>query len=142
MKKLHAPNHNYYEQYNVHQAKQKGGNVPTFHGTRFQRGYGLGSRFNTRVTGKKALQTGVNVAQDNLDGDNLKTAVRKQAKQAIGNITSWKSQQGQSGASQKGTKRKAQSSKISSPPGKKAKASPHAKKPRKGNLTEFFSVRK
>ena len=35
------------------------------------------------MTGKKALQAGVNVAQDNLDGDNLKTAVHKQAKQAI-----------------------------------------------------------
>ena len=47
MKKLHAPNHNFYEQYNVDQAKQRGGNVvPAFHGTRFQRGYGLGSRFN------------------------------------------------------------------------------------------------
>ena len=90
------------------------------------------------MIGKKALQTGVNVAQDNLDRDNLKTAVRKQAKQAIGNITSWKSQQAQSGAIRKGTKRKAQGSKISSPPGKKAKASPQAKKPRKGNLTEFF----
>ena len=34
-----------YEQYYVDQAKQKGGNLPAFHGGRFQRGYGLGSIF-------------------------------------------------------------------------------------------------
>ena len=45
-----------------------------------------------KVIGKKALQTGVNVAQDVLDGDNLKAAVSKQAEQAIGNMTSQKSQ--------------------------------------------------
>ena len=40
------------------------------------------------MIGKKALQTGVDVAQDILDGDNLNKAVREQAKQAIGNLTS------------------------------------------------------
>ena len=46
----------------------------------------------TKVIGKKGLQTDVNVAQDVPDGDNLKTAVSKQAEQAIGNMTSQKSQ--------------------------------------------------
>ena len=41
MKKLHAPNHKFYEQYYVDQAKQKGGNLAAFHGARFQRTYGL-----------------------------------------------------------------------------------------------------
>ena len=36
-----------------------------------------------KVIGKKALQTGVNVAQDVLDGDNIKKAISKQAKQAL-----------------------------------------------------------
>ena len=45
MKKLHAPNHRFYEQYYLDHAKQKGGNLPAFHGARFQRGYGLGSIF-------------------------------------------------------------------------------------------------
>ena len=143
MKKLHAPNHKLYEQYYVDQARQKGGNLPAFHGARFQRGYGLGSIFKglfrwamphlqqgAKVIGRKALQTGVNVAQDVLDGDNIKTAISKQAKQAIGNMMSQKSQRGQSGAGQKGTKRKAQGVKISSPPGKKAKTSLQAKKPK------------
>ena len=141
MKKLHAPNHKFYEQYYLDHAKQKGGYLPAFHGARFQRGYGLGSIFKglfrwamphlqrgAKVIGRKALQTGVNVAQDVLCGDNIKTAISKQAKQAIGNMTSQKSQQAQSGAGQKGTKRKAQGSKISSPPGKKAKTSPQQNK--------------
>ena len=93
MKKLHAPNHKLYEQYYVDQAKQKGGNLPAFHGARFQRGYGLGSIFKglfrwamphlqqgAKVIGRKALQTGANVAQDVLDGDNIKTAVHKRTK--------------------------------------------------------------
>ena len=150
MKKLHAPNHKLYEQYYVDQAKQKGGNLPAFHGARFQRGYGLGSIFKglfrwamphlqqgAKVIGKKALQTGVNVAQDVLDGDNIKKAISKQAKQALG-LPAQNSLQGQSGAGKKAIKRKAQGSKISLPPGKKAKTSPQAKKPKKGNLTEFF----
>ena len=115
-------------------SQAKGGNLPAFHGARFPRGYGLGLIFKglfrwampqlqqvARMIWKKALQTGANVAQDILDGDNLNTAIRKQAKQAIGNMTSQRSQQAQSGADQKGTKRKAQGSKISLPPGKKAK---------------------
>ena len=125
MKKLHAPNHKFYEQYYVDQAKQKGGNLPAFHGARFQRGYGLGSIFKglfrwakpllqqgAKVIGKKALQTGVNVAQDVLDGDNIKKAISKQAKQALG-LPAQNSLQGQSGAVKKAIKRKAKGAKIS-----------------------------
>ena len=96
MKKLYTPNHKLYEQYYVGQAKQKEGNLPAFHGARFQRGYGLGSIFKglfrwalphlqqgAQVLGKKALQTGVQVAQDVLAGENVKTATKKRAKQAL-----------------------------------------------------------
>ena len=82
-----------------------------------------------KVIGKKALQTGVNVAQDVLDGDNIKTAVSKRTKQALC-LTAQNSLQGQSGAGKKTIKRKARGSKISSPPRKKAKASPQQKKPK------------
>ena len=102
-----------YEQYYVNQAKRKGGSLPAFHGARFQRGYGLGSIFRglfrwamphlqqgAKVIGKKALQTGVNVVQDVLDGDNVKTAVHKRTKQALG-LPSQNSLQTQSGAAKK-----------------------------------------
>ena len=121
MKKIHTPNHKLYEQYYLDQAKLKGGN---FHGARFQRGYGLGSIFKglfrwamphlqqgARVLGEKALQTGVDVAQDVL---------------ALG-LPSQDSPQ--SGAGKKGTKRKAQPGKNSSPPGRKRKTSPQQEKP-------------
>ena len=75
MKKIYTPNHKLYQEYYLNQAKQKGGNFPAFHGARFQRGYGLGSMFKglfrwalphlqqgAKVLGKKALQTGVQVA--------------------------------------------------------------------------------
>ena len=37
-----------------------------------------------KMLGKKALQTGVDVAQDLLAGENLKTATKKRAKRALG----------------------------------------------------------
>ena len=139
MKKLHTPNHKLYEQYYLDQAKQKGGNLPAFHGARFQRGYGLGSMFKglfrwavphlqqgAKILGIKALQTGVNITQDVLAGENLKTAVAKQGKNVLG-LPSQNTPQ--SGAGRKGTKRKAQGTKISSPPGKKRKTSPQKRKP-------------
>ena len=147
MKKIHTPNHKLYEEYYLDQAKQKGGNLPAFHCARFQRGYGLGSIFRglfrwavphlkqgAKMLGKKALQTGVNVAQDVLVGENLKTAVAKQGKKALG-IPSQNSPQ--SGAGKKGTKRKAQPRNNSSPPVKKRKTSPQQKK-----LEERFSFLK
>ena len=138
MKKIHTPNLKLCEEYYLDQAKQKGGNLPAFHGARFQRGYGLGSIFRglfrwavphlkqgAKMLGKKALQTGVNVAQDVLAGETLKTAVAKQGKKALG-ILSQNSPQ--SGAGKKGTKRKAQPRNNSSPPGKKRKTSPQQKR--------------
>ena len=92
MKEFYTPNHKLYEEYYLNQVKQKGGNLPAFHGARLQRGYGLGSIFKglfhlqqgAKVFGKKALQTGVQVAHDVLAGENAKTATKKRAKQALG----------------------------------------------------------
>ena len=138
MRKLYTPNHKLYEEYYLNQAKQKGGNLPAFHGARFQRGYGLGSIFKglfrwaiphlqqgAKMLGKKALQTGVQVAQDVLGGENVKTATNKRAKQALG-LPSQNSSQ--SGGGRKAIKRKAEPRKNSSPPSKRVKASPQQKK--------------
>lgn len=121
IKKLYTPNHKLYEQYYLDQAKQKGGNLPAFHGVRSQRGYGLRGIFRglfrwakphlrqgAKVLGKKALQTGVNVAQDVIDGKDIKAAVSKRAEQALGDITSQNSPQEQSGGDRKAIKRKSQ----------------------------------
>ena len=140
MKKLYTPNNKLYEEYYLNQTKQKGGSLPAFRGSRFQQGYGLGSIFKglfrwaiphlqqgAKMLGKKALQTGAQVAQDVLDGDDVKTAVSKRTKQALDDMTSQNSSQ--SGRGRKATKRKAPETKISSPSGKRVKASQQQKKP-------------
>ena len=38
-----------YQEYYLNQAKRKGGNLLTFHGSRFQQEYGLGTIFNTAL---------------------------------------------------------------------------------------------
>ena len=58
-----------------------------------------------KLLGKNALQTGVDVAQNVLGGENLKTATQKRAKQDLGLPSQYSPQ---SGAGKIGTKRKAQ----------------------------------
>ena len=126
MRKLYIPNYKLYEEYYLNQAKQKGGNLPAFHGARFQQGYGLGSIFKglfrwamphlqqgAKVLGKKALQTGAQVAQDVLEGNNVNTALAKRSKEAIGGLVS------QVGRGRKATKTKVQFRGL--PPFKKRK---------------------
>ena len=103
MKKLYTPNHKLYEQYYVDQAKQRGGNLPAFHGSRFQQGYGWAMphlQQGAKVLGKKALQTGVQVAQDVPEGNNVNTALAKRSKEAISGLIP------QAGSGRKSTKRK------------------------------------
>ena len=137
MKKVHTSNHKLYEEYYLKQAKQKGGSLPVFHGSRFQKGYGLGAVFKglfrwalphlkqgAKAVGKKALQTGVNAAQDALAGENLKVAVTKRVKEAINDTVSRNTPRSQIGNGQKAIKRKVQPRKNSSPSGKKRKTNP------------------
>ena len=87
--------------------------MPAFHSAQLQQGYGLGNisrglfrwavphlQQGAKVIGKKALQTGANVAQDVIAGENLNTVVSKRAKQAIGDLLP------QAGAGRKAIKRK------------------------------------
>ena len=115
-----------YGEYYLNQAKQKGGNLPAFHGARFQQGYGLGSTFKglfrwamphlqqgAKVLSKKALQTGTQVAQDVLEGNNVNTALAKRSEEAIRGLLP------QAGSGRKATKRKVQFRGL--PPFKKRK---------------------
>lgn len=73
---------------------QYGGNLPSFHGARIQRGYGLGSLFGSlaravvplfkrgaKTIGKAAVRTGYNIAKDVLSGQNIKTAARNRTQE-------------------------------------------------------------
>jgi hypothetical protein len=83
---------NIYENYYTQQA---GGGIPVFNGPAYQRGHGLGNIFGglirsavpllkqgLKAVGKKALQTGVQVADDVIGGQSLKDSVKKRAKTA------------------------------------------------------------
>ena len=119
MKKFYTPNHKLYEEYYLNQAKDIGGNLRAFHGARFERGYGLGSVFKglfrlgapstfnrkLKCLVKKLFKRHVQVAQDVLAGENVKTATKKRAKQALG-LPSQNSSQ--SGGGRKAIKRKAE----------------------------------
>ena len=146
MRKTYTPSHKLYDQHYLNHAKQMGGNVPAFHGARSQRVYGLGSIFKShfrwaalhlkqgvKALGKKALQTGVSVAQDMLAGENLKTATSKRVKQVLSDMPSQNSLQ--SGAGRKARNRTAQQRKNSSPPGKKQRTSSQKKNLKKNFLS-------
>ena len=144
MKKIHTPNHKLYEQYYLDQAKQIGGNLPAFHGARFQRGYGLGSilkglfrwavphlQQGAKMLVKKALQGGVNVAQDVFAGENLKTAVTKQGKKSWVYLPIIPRSQKLAGKVQKGKRREQKSVHLQARNGKHLR--------RKGNpIREIF----
>ena len=66
-----------------------------------------------KVLGKKALQTGVQVAQDVLEGNNVNTALTKRSREAIGGLVP------QAGSGRKATKRKVHFRGL--PPSKKRK---------------------
>lgn len=114
----------------------KGGELRVFHGTPFQRGYGIGSFFSSlarralpffqqgaKTLGRAALNTGVNIAQDVLAGKNLRDSTRNRLQQtaktlkeqALNRITS------QTGSGPKRLKRKTPQKRLSSTQASKAK---------------------
>ena len=131
-----------YKTYYVNQAKQRGGNLPAFHGGYAQQGYGLGSMLRglfrwalphvsagAQSLGRQALKGGLAVAQDVASGQNLKQSFKKRAQetgQAVMNDV-LSSKTTQSGAGRKGTKRLPSQKAASSRQVKKTKTS-HRKK--------------
>ena len=84
--------HRYYEDY---YQRQVGGVLPVFAGSRVQRGHGLGSRFGGLLRsaaplikrgavalGKRALKTGLRVADDVMSGQSVKDSAKRRAKEA------------------------------------------------------------
>ena len=76
-------------------SRQRGGNVPFYHGPVLQRGYGIGSIFKSvarsvmpslKEIGKSALTTGLEVLQNVAKGKNFKTAAKKRLKEKQSSI--------------------------------------------------------
>jgi hypothetical protein len=141
-------NAEYFRNYYVNQAQQKGGNLAAFHGARNQRGYGIGSIFRglyrwaiphlysgIKAVGQRALKEGVGVAQDVLNGEKLGDSVVKRGKKAIGSLTSQNASQ--KGAGRKATKRKAKAKSVSRASTKRRKTSP-AKTTNNSPFNQFF----
>ena len=116
-----------------------------FHGGRFQRGYGLGSFFKSlarkafpflqkgaKSIGRAAVNTGMNIAQDVLAGNNLKDSAQARLQQTANNLKRQAINRiiPQSGSGAKRLKRKAPQKKLISPRtgnAKRAKKAPQKK---------------
>jgi len=68
-------------------ANQAGNGIPGFEGIRYQRGGGFFGKLLSsaiypllRFMGRKALKTGVNIAEDVLGGENIKSSAKRRAK--------------------------------------------------------------
>ena len=99
-------NKDFYEQYYVNQS---GSGIPVFYGALGQRGHGLGSMISgffrrafpfifsgAKALGKQALKTGVNIANDVIDGKSLKESAGAHIPDGIKSFVS--SNFGQSGS--------------------------------------------
>lgn len=82
-----------YEEYYL---KQTGHGMPAFAGARYQKGHGLGNMLRTlsriampllkkgaSLVGKQAIKTGMNIAQDAMQGRNIKAAAKKRLSQGL-----------------------------------------------------------
>lgn len=140
----------YFKNYYLHQAQQKGGHLPAFRGGAVQRGYGLGSVFRglyrwaiphlrsgIKAVGQHALKEDVGVAQDVLNGENLGDSLTKRGKKAIGALTAQNASQPQSGGGRKPVKRKAPAKRVSRASTKRRKTT--FPKNSRNNLNNFFN---
>ena len=66
------------QMYEDYYTGQVGGNMPVFRGMRHQRGHGLGN-----VIIRNVMKTGMEVADDVLEGQSLKSSVKKRLPQGI-----------------------------------------------------------
>lgn len=132
--------------------RQNGGRMVVFRGSHFQKGsgqvgYGLGSFFQSlarraipflqkgvKTVGRAALNTGVNIAQDILAGENLKQSTKARVKQTAKNLKDQAINHiiPQTG---NGSKRKRKPKTIKRKPSQKALTSSSATKGKRAKIT-------
>lgn len=133
----YIPDNKHYEHYYT---QQVGKGLPVFTGPRSQKGYGLGGilgglfrsampliKQGAKTLGREVFNTGIGLAQDALEGKNIKTAARTRLRQAGRNLSQKavrKLGASQTGDHQRrGIKRKAPRRRITSKNGKRPKRS-------------------
>ena len=147
-RKTYVPNPEAFKSYYAKQVQHGGGTLSAFHGARIQRGYGIGSflggllrsavpffKEGAKAIGKTALTTGLNIANDVMEGKTLKSSARTraiEAKNSLQNkaLDTARNVLGQTG---KGIKRQASPNEFIQPRTKKKKASTRAVKRKKSN---------
>jgi len=106
--------------YEDYYSRQVGGEMPVFRGSRHQRGHGLGSvlsglfrrfvipffRDHGKTLASNALKTGVDVAEDVLDGRSLKESAKKRLPEGIKRTAQSLIHQSGSGVGRRGRKRR------------------------------------
>ena len=131
---MSRPRSDYYKNYYLKQAQQEGGSLPAFRGATVQQGYGLGSILKglyrwavphlssgMKAVGREALKSGLNVAQDVLEGQDLKDSTLKRVNEAGKKLAN--SQDTPGAQTGQGRKRKAPAKNASSPSAKKQRTS-------------------
>ena len=96
MNERHNPDARAYHEYYLNQA---GRGYPVYVGTRYQRGHGLGSIFGSlfksavpllkrgaKTLGREALKTGLNLASDVMEGQNVTQAAKSRLKSTGQNL--------------------------------------------------------
>lgn len=134
---------------------QQGGKMFVFHGAPYQRGYGIGSFFQSlarralpflqqgaKTLGKAALNTGVNIAQDVLAGKSLKDSTRSRVQQTAQTLKEQALNRLQTGRGRKRLKRKALQKKTSSRQTSKVKRAKKVSRKRKQNNVPVGLVKK
>ncbi len=128
-----------YERYYLNQV---GSGIPVYRGsTTLQRGYGLGGllgglfrsaipllKKGAKVVGKQALETGIDIAQDVMSGQNVKTAAKRRLKTAGRNMGAKvinRIQKGRGNSSCKRGKKRTRSNKAVSTQGSKRRRKTH-----------------
>ena len=82
--------------YDDYYLNQSGKGMPVFRGVRYQRGHGLGNvlwtltkfalpflKKGVKAVGKQAVRTGMNIAQEAMQGRNIKTAAKHHLSQGL-----------------------------------------------------------
>ena len=86
----------YRKVYDDYYLNQNGRGMPIFRGVRYQRGHGLGNMLRSltkfalpflkkgvKAVGKQAMRTGMNIAQEAMQGQNIKTAAKRHLSQGL-----------------------------------------------------------
>lgn len=143
LKNIHVPNSDFYEKY---YAAQAGGSLPSYHGLRIQKGYGIGGILKglyhwilphattaAKAVGNEALKTGIGIGQDLVSGQNMGESIKSRGanaakslvKRAVGSNQSGNRKQ--TGGGRKPTKRKPRDTSVSSPAAKRRKTTQQKK---------------